>query len=73
MTLKEVALALHTFEKTIQDLQESRIKTILLGHTQEIHALLVSERLKDNEVRNFQLSEPDKPEVKQGKSTKARK
>ncbi len=71
MTLREVALSLHTLEKSVLQLPESHMRQALNVHIQAMLELLLAERLQDNEARNFQLTEPSAPTPKKSRRTKA--
>lgn len=73
MNIKEVALSLNTLAKQVAALPDSALKTQLQKQVDAIMELLVSERVKDNEARNFQLTPPEPEAVEPVKSQRSRK
>lgn len=62
MSFKDVALALNELDKSVTRMPESPLKKALKSHIESSLQLLLHERIKVNQVKNFKLQQPVLPE-----------
>lgn len=64
MSFKDVVLALNEYDKSVKGMSESPLKKDLKSNIENSLQLLLNERIKENQAKNFKLQQPEleKPE-----------
>ena len=63
MSFKDVALALNEYDKSVKGMPESPLKKAHRSNIENSLRLLLNERVKANQARNFKLQQPGLKEL----------
>ena len=63
MGFNDLAMSLHSFAKTVDNIPESSLKQTLRSQIKESFSILISERIKVNQAKNFKLQKQGLPSL----------